>query len=42
MLYNWGKKILEKVDEVLDQLHEKLVNRKNKLQPQPVIIKPRR
>jgi len=42
MLYNWGKKILEKVDEVLDQLQEKLVNKKNKLQPQPVILTPRR
>lgn len=37
---NWGKKILEKVDQVLDQLSENIA-KKNKLQPQPVRVRNR-
>ncbi|GEM_PF-3295608 len=39
MLQSWGKKIMEKVDELIDQVQENLTKKKNKLQPLPVKVK---
>lgn len=41
MLYNWGQKILEKVDNIIDLLQDQILKNKKQLQPQPVKVKSR-
>lgn len=41
MFYNWGQKILEKVDTLLDQLQDQIFKNKKQLQPQPIKVKSR-
>ena len=36
-----GKKLLEKVDEVLDQVRDTLTKNRNQLQPIPIKVKSR-